>query len=632
VTPSELPESVLHTVIRTRESVILDDALAQIPFSADVYVQQRRPRSVLCLPLVKQAKLVGALYLENNLTSRAFTPGRIAVLELLASQAAISLENAALYSDLRQENTDRKRVEKELRRSEAHLAEAQRLSQTGSFGWSPSSGELYWSEETFRIFQYDPTTKLTVTHIVQRVHPDDAAFVQQIMDHGKDCDFEHRLLMPDGSVKHVHVVQNVSDKSDGTQIIGTVMDVTGQKWAQAERDRLAQRLLQAEKMEAVGRLAGGIAHDFNNVLSGVFAYGEMVLDEAPGDSPLKRYAQNVLIAATHGRELVEQILSYSRSQSGKRAPVDVVHVVKQTIELIRGSLPPGIRLEASVPESPLIVFSDATQLHRVVMNLCSNAIPAMCAGGTLRVTLGSVDLAGERSLSHGTIAPGRYVRLIVEDSGLGMDEGTLARIFEPFFTTKEVGKGTGLGLSLVYTIITDSGGAIDVKSVPQEGSAFTIYLPRSQFMLAAGEAGAAALPRGHGERVLLIDDEGPVLAATAELLSQLGYEAVSFSDSHAALAAFEAAPERFDAVVTDELMPGLTGTKLARVVRQCRPDMPVVLVSGYTAVSLTQDALAAGVSEWLTKPLQARDTATTLARVLPRHRLAEAFYEPPQKG
>jgi CheY-like chemotaxis protein len=371
-------------------------------------------------------------------------------------------------------------------------------------------------------------------------------------------------------------------------------------------------------MEAVGRLAGGIAHDFNNILAGVFAYGEMVLDEAPRDSPLQRYAQNVLIAAIRGRDLVKQILSYSHSQSGIRTPVDVVHVLKETIELIRGSLPAGIRLEASTPESPLIVQSDATQLHRVVMNLCSNAIQAMRAGGILRVLLETEDLSGERVLSHGTLGSGRYLRLIVEDSGSGMEEPTLARIFEPFFTTKEVGKGTGLGLSLVYAIIADSEGAIDVKSLPQQGSTFTIYLPRSQIMLAAGEAGASALPRGHGERVLLIGDEGPMLAASAELLSQLGYEAVSFSDGSAALAAFDAAPERFDAVVTDEILPGLTGTRLAGLVRQRRPGLPVVLVSGRGGASLLQDALAAGLSEWLTKPLQARDTATTLARVLHR--------------
>jgi CheY-like chemotaxis protein len=199
-----------------------------------------------------------------------------------------------------------------------------------------------------------------------------------------------------------------------------------------------------------------------------------------------------------------------------------------------------------------------------------------------------------------------------------MDGVTLARIFEPFFTTKEVGQGTGLGLSLVYAIVADSGGAIDVKSAPRQGSTFTIYLARADVALAVTEATAAPLPRGEGERVLLVDDEAPLLAVTAEVLSRLGYEAVSFDDSHTALAAFEAEPARFDVVLTDEVMPGLTGTGLARALRRHRPDLPIVLVSGYSGPILTQDALAAGVSELLTKPLQSRDIATTLARVLRR--------------
>jgi signal transduction histidine kinase len=232
-----------------------------------------------------------------------------------------------------------------------------------------------------------------------------------------------------------------------------------------ERERLEQRLRQAEKMEAVGRRVCGITHDFNNVLAGVLAYGEMLLAQTPAGSELRRYAQNVLIAASRGRELVEQILTYSRTQRGGRVPVDFATVVAETLELIRGSLPAGIRLEASAPKAPLVLIGDATQLHQVAMNLCSNAIHAMSTGGTLRVALEAAELPA-RALSHGTLEPGRYVRLIVADSGSGMDETTLARIFEPFFTTKEVGKGTGLGLSLVYAIIIDSGGAIDVQSAP----------------------------------------------------------------------------------------------------------------------------------------------------------------------
>src|SRR6202043_2198686 len=375
-------------------------------------------------------------------------------------------------------------------------------------------------------------------------------------------------------------------------------------------------LRQAEKIEALGRLARGIAHDFNNVLAGVLAYGEMLFEEAPEDSPLKRYAQNVLTAASRGRELVEQILAYSRSQRGKRAPVDVARVFAETLELLRGSLPTDIRLEASVPQRPLVGIGDATQLHQVVMNLCSNAIQASSAGGTLRVALEAVELPAERALSNGTLRPGHYVRLTVEDSGSGMDAATLPRIFEPFFTTKETGRGTGLGLSLVYAIVTDSGGAIDVRSILEQGSTFTIYLPRAQGALITAEEAETPLPRGNGERVLLVDDDANVLAMTAEVLSRLGYEPVSFSDSHAALAAFEAAPRSFDVVVTDDVMPGLTGTGLASVLHPQRRELPIVLVSGYSGPILAQRALAAGVSELLVKPLQSRDIAAALARAL----------------
>jgi len=230
-------------------------------------------------------------------------------------------------------------------------------------------------------------------------------------------------------------------------------------------------------------------------------------------------------------------------------------------------------------ETYRLVTGDATRPHQVVTNLCNNAIQAMSGGGSLHVALEAADVSTGRALSHGALRPGRYVRLTVKDDGSGMDEATLSRIFEPFFTTKEAGQGTGLGLSLVYAIVTDSGGAIDVKSAPGLGSTFTIYLPHSPVTLITAEA------------------------ATAEVLSRLGYEAVSFSDSRAALAAFET-------------MPGLTGTGLARVLRGRRPDLPVVLMSGYTGAIQTQQSLAASVSRRLSKPIQSREMAAALARVL----------------
>src|SRR3984893_4122305 len=320
-----------------------------------------------------------------------------------------------------------------------------------------------------------------------RTQSDRSRWIRGRSDLGGEMDSAMTLFM-----QEAHGLSNTPAEVEGdVDFVGAVKDVSEQKWAQAERERLEQRLRQAEKMEAVGRRVGGIAHDFNNVLAGVLAYGEMLFEETPGNSNLKRYARNVLTAATRGGELVEQILTYSRTQRGARVPVDIATVVAETLELLRGSLPAGIRLEANAPAAPLVLIGDATQLHQVAMNLCRNAIQAMSTGGTLRVTLEAAELPAQ-ALSHGTLEPGRYVRLTAADSGCGMDENILARIFEPFFTTKEVGKGTGLGLSLVHAIIADSGGAIDVQSAPQQGSTFTIYLPQSQVTLAAPEAAAAA--------------------------------------------------------------------------------------------------------------------------------------------
>jgi PAS domain S-box-containing protein len=260
-------------------------------------------------------------------------------------------------------------------------------------------------------------------------------------------------------------------------ILETNNDITERKRAQAERAKLEERLRQAEKMQAIGCFASGIAHDISNVISGILAYGEMLFDEAPENTSYKRHATQVLTAANRGRDLVDQILAYTRSQRGKRTPTDVCRMVVETLELVRSTLPETITLHLAIPDVPLVVMGDATQLHRIVMNLCSNAIHAMKLGGPLRVTVTPLYVHADRALSHGTLRPGGYVRLSVEDGGCGMDEATLARIFEPFFTTKEVGRGTGLGLALVSAIVGDFCGVIDVRSVPDAGSTFTIYIP-----------------------------------------------------------------------------------------------------------------------------------------------------------
>jgi len=300
--------------------------------------------------------------------------------------------------------------------------------------------------------------------------------------------FEKEYFRKDGS--RVPVLIGIASFDGSTnEGVAFVLDLTERKRDEAERTKLQERLRQAEKMEAIGRFASGIAHDFNNVLGGVLAYGEMLFDEAPENTSRKRYAQNVVTAATRGRDLVDQILRYTRNQRAKREPTDICRTVVETLELIRSSLPARITLHATVPDEPLVLMADATQLHQVLMNLFSNSIHAMKAGGPLRVAITALDVFEECALSHGTLRPRGYVRVSVEDGGCGMDEATLARIFEPFFTTKEVGRGTGLGLALVYGIVTDFGGAIDVKSAVDEGTTFSIYMPLASVI---GTSSAAA--------------------------------------------------------------------------------------------------------------------------------------------
>jgi len=285
-------------------------------------------------------------------------------------------------------------------------------------------------------------------------------------------------------------------------ILETNKDITDRKRVEAERAELENRLRQAEKLESIGRFASGIAHDFNNVLGGILGYCEMLFDDAPENTPRRRYAQNAMTAAARGRDMAKQILTYARGQCGKRSPTDVCGTVAEALELVRSSLSGSVALYAAIPDRPIVVMGDATQLHQVVMNLCGNSIHAMTAGGSLQVAITPLTLDADRAVSHGILRPGQYACLSVEDSGCGMDQATLARIFEPFFTTKEPGRGTGLGLALVRAIVADLGGVIDVKSMPGKGSTFSIYIPMVGAPNAFSDCRPALLPHARTQNVI----------------------------------------------------------------------------------------------------------------------------------
>ncbi|HEY6722023.1 MAG TPA: ATP-binding protein, partial [Burkholderiales bacterium] len=291
-------------------------------------------------------------------------------------------------------------------------------------------------------------------------------------------------------------------------------------------------------------------------------------------------------------------------------------VIEETLELIAASLPADIRLEKNLIAGDAALIGDSTHLHQVAMNLCTNAVHAMEHGGILKVLLERVDLTEAQSVSRGTLSPGPYVRLAIRDTGIGIPPAVVERIFDPFFTTRGVGKGTGLGLSLVHGIVTDLGGAIDVKSAIGEGTTFEIWLPMTTEVGKPAVEAVREVARGRGETVMIVDDEPMLVALAEEMLAGLGYEPVGFESSRVALQVFRANPERFDLVLTDEAMPELVGTELAREIGLLRPDIPIILMSGHGGTSLAHRAAAIGVKEVLHKPLQRLDLADSLARAI----------------
>jgi NO-binding membrane sensor protein with MHYT domain/nitrogen-specific signal transduction histidine kinase/CheY-like chemotaxis protein len=532
----------------------------------------------------------------------------------------------ALIASLQQENSERRRAEEALLRSEAYLAEAQTLSQTGSFGWNAVTGKTYWSAETFRIFEFDQAQPPDIARIIQQTHPQDRAFLEQTLDRArhekKDFELEHRLLMRDGSIKHLQVVARaVADESGELEFVGAVMDITqrtraeeAQRAQERERQEMQRQLQQAAKMEALGRLAGGMAHDFNNILGAILGYGELAQNNLAEGRAVRRQVDQVMQAGVRGKGLVERILAFSRSGIGERVAVHVQSVVEETLELLAASLPADVHLERRLDAVDTAVVGDATQFHQVVMNLCTNAVQAMERGGLLTVVLERVAVEERRLLSHGTLTAGHFVRLAVSDTGSGISPVVLERMFDPFFTTKRVGDGTGLGLALVHGIVADFGAVIDVATQLGVGTTFTIWLPAAGQTPRLVAEPPCELPRGNGETVMIVDDERALVALAEETLAELGYEPVGFDSSLAALQAFRAEPKRFDLVLTDETMPELTGTELAREIRRLRPDISIILMSGYSSPQLSECAQAAGVVDVLRKPLVRRDIAEPVAR------------------
>jgi PAS domain S-box-containing protein len=533
--------------------------------------------------------------------------------------------------------TERKHVEDELRARQEMLDLAQKAARAVAFEWHIGVGEgtNRWSQDLEVMYGLAPGTYDGSYETWKKlVHPDDWPGVRAAIKRAHqtgDVAGEYRVVHQDGATRWLQAKGRMFFDAEGnpSRMIGFMLDVTERRIAEEELKKMEGQLRQSQRLEAMGTLAGGIAHDFNNLLGAILGYGEMALRGARAGSRLRRDIESILVAGERGRALVDRVLAFSRSGVGERVPVNVQKVVRETLKLVGAKSPEGIRIEHRLRAGRSAVLGDPTQIHQVLMNLVTNALHAMPGGGTLHLWLDRVRLEAPRAATMGTLDAAEYVVLKVADTGTGISPQILERIFDPFFTTKEVGVGTGLGLSLVHGIATGLGGAIDVASTVGKGSVFTVYLPRFGEAPAADKAAArpaSKVLQGHLERILVVDDEAPLVDLVTRTLSDLGYTPVGLTSSSAALEMFRADPQRFDAVMTDESMPGASGSELIREIRQMRPQIPTLLVSGYVGTAELQKAREAGADEVLRKPLCAQELASTLARVL---RLASPGANPP---
>ncbi len=383
----------------------------------------------------------------------------------------------------------------------------------------------------------------------------------------------------------------------------------------SEMKRLESQLLQSQKLEAIGNLAGGIAHDFNNILSAVIGYAELSMADVAHGSAIEKNLKEILRAGVRAKDLVKHILTFARRADEELKPVKVSSVVIEVLKLLRSTLPTSIAISSQV-DSNSLVMADPTQIHQIFMNLCTNAAHAMDVnGGTLTVSVSDVALTGKEHEPALDLVPGPYLKLMIADTGVGIPQTHMDSIFEPYFTTKSQGEGTGLGLSVVHGIVKRYDGEILVDSKAGQGSVFTIYLPVTGSTSDDEPHLSLSLTAGH-ERVLFVDDELPICEIGEQVLTRLGYQVTARTSSVEALALFQAKPDEFDIVITDMTMPNLTGDKLAAALIQIRPDIPIVLCTGYSRIISEEKAAAIGIKAFAMKPLTIEDLSKTIRKVL----------------
>ncbi len=512
-------------------------------------------------------------------------------------------EDGVVWTGLFMDITLLKQAEEQLRKSQKLLKTAGRMAKVGGWEYVLKTQTLRWSEEVYRIHELDPDTPPDLEKAIEFYEPDAQPIVRYAVKQclqGTPFDLELPLITAHG--KHLWVRSLGRPEFEGETVVrlfGVFQDISEQK-------ELETQLRQTQKMEAMGTLAGGIAHDFNNVLQGIMMSAETLHMSLPQESAAYREVSQLLSFTNRGAELVREILTFSRREEAVRQPLVLSSLVQETLKIIRSALPTTITIESNVQENHDAILGNSTQVRQVVLNLCSNAGYAMReSGGMLEIHLQKIDLVGQQA-TRLNLPSGDYLKLIIRDRGPGIPQDILQRIFDPFFTTKPVGEGSGMGLSVVHGIVKSHDGVIRVDSQLGRGTTFEVFFP---IVESATEEIRPTSRSGHSgsARILLVDDEEELVRVEKKVLERRGYSVTAITSSTKALDLFRAQPDEFDIVLTDQTMPEMTGLRLSEELLKIRPDLPIILATGFSE-AITPEALEEiGIRACIMKPFSAND-------------------------
>jgi PAS domain S-box-containing protein len=572
-------------------------------------------RGFLGTPIRTSSRNYGVIYVAGKLSDVEFTDEDVRFLTTIAAKLAVAYENALRYQEI-QERTGR------LEHEVAHRKQAEErfrllveTAPTGILICDEKGRITEANAQLQRMFGY--TREELIGQLVEMLVPEPhrgghvahrEGYVTSPQTRPMGVGMELRGRRKDATTFPLEISLGPLVTGEGTWISSTVVDIS-------ERKKLEQQLQVSQRLESVGQLAAGIAHDFNNILTAITGNTKLALSALVADHPVRENVAEIQKASLRATQLVRQILTFGRQQAPKREAIKLAPVVDEALTLIRAGLRAGIDIRIHLDSELPDVFADSTQIHQVVMNLATNAADAMA-----KQSVGILEIRSEPAFVDADLArttpelhEGAYVRLSIRDSGCGMDKATTARIFEPFYTTKAPGEGTGLGLSVVHGIMKTHGGAITVYSEPGKGTVFQLYLPAAQV---AAEEVRQQHPqgefRGHGERVLYVDDEEPLVFLMTRILTQLGYKVTGCTEPAKALEMFRSGPRDFDVVVADLSMPQMSGIDLARELLQTRPGIPILIASGYIRPEDNEAVRGLGLPDLLLKP----DTIEQLSHIL----------------